>query len=104
MNLAVTPDFARADHLRPFDLPPQGRADDCSRLSALRQYDLRFESSRGIERPRSSSRRDQADMARAIETAGMRPVIGHSFPPAKTGAAFRRLDVSGHVGTIAIAT
>lgn len=48
------------------------------------------------------SRRDQTDMVRAIEAAGIRPVIDRSFPLAETAAAFRHLDAGGHVGKIVI--
>jgi NADPH:quinone reductase-like Zn-dependent oxidoreductase len=49
------------------------------------------------------SRRDQIDMVRAIEAAGIRPVIDRSFALAETAAAFRHLDAGGHVGKIVIA-
>jgi len=48
------------------------------------------------------TRRDQADMVRALNAAGVRPVIDRTFPLDQLADAFRHLKAGGHVGKICV--
>jgi NADPH:quinone reductase-like Zn-dependent oxidoreductase len=48
------------------------------------------------------SRRDQAEMIRAIERLGLRPTIDRIYPLAETAEAFRRLESGAHVGKVCV--
>lgn len=48
------------------------------------------------------SRRDQTDMVRGIDAAGIKPVIDRSFALAELADAFRHLDSGAHFGKICI--
>jgi NADPH:quinone reductase-like Zn-dependent oxidoreductase len=48
------------------------------------------------------SRRDQTDMIRAIDAAGIRPVIDSVYPLADLADAFRHLQSGGHFGKVCI--
>lgn len=48
------------------------------------------------------SRRDQTDMVRAIEAAGIRPVLDRSFALTNLAEAFRHLDSGAHFGKVVI--
>jgi D-arabinose 1-dehydrogenase-like Zn-dependent alcohol dehydrogenase len=48
------------------------------------------------------SRRDQTDMVRAIEAAGVRPVIDSTFPLEGLADAYRHLKAGGHFGKICV--
>ena len=48
------------------------------------------------------SRRDQIDMVRGIEAAGIRPVLDRSFPLEQIADAFRHLQSGGHFGKVCI--
>lgn len=48
------------------------------------------------------SRRDQIDMVRGIEAAGMHPVIDSEFPLDRLADAFRHMDSGAHLGKIVI--
>jgi NADPH:quinone reductase-like Zn-dependent oxidoreductase len=48
------------------------------------------------------SRRDQLDMVRAIETAGIRPVVDRSYSLGALAEAFRHLQAGQHFGKVCI--
>jgi NADPH:quinone reductase-like Zn-dependent oxidoreductase len=48
------------------------------------------------------SRRDQAEMVRAIEQTGLKPVIDRTFALADTADAFRRLESGAHFGKVCV--
>jgi len=48
------------------------------------------------------SRRDQTDMVRAIDAAGIRPVVDRSFPLSDLAEAFRHLQAGRHFGKVCI--
>lgn len=48
------------------------------------------------------SRRDQLDMVRGIEAAGIRPVLDRSFPLADLAEAFRHLQSGTHFGKVGV--
>jgi NADPH:quinone reductase-like Zn-dependent oxidoreductase len=48
------------------------------------------------------SRRHQADLVRAMEATGLRPVVDRAFPLAQLGEAFRYEESGAHFGKIGV--